>query len=1063
MRILHGAWAIELDHPPKGTFFLWGETAEASSEPNANERTKRKTRSADDRTPEEHGRSKRSPRRQKRQQEALAHRFTASADDLLKLAPGLRRFAVESAHCTLLLPSASDGPLPSAPWLRETTPPNATPDLRPWDVQGVRLSAVDVLQLPVLLDELERSAELQLGRDLRFWLNAAELLLECLAQHRFLPWFCRDAKRQLHAVWHPVLDRSDDQKRVSLLIDAMPDACRCLALDGPGTNERPDARAHLTHFLFTVTDAAVRETLSHYQRGLESNWLTALFSTDSVVEGSEARLRLLEKDWKLWSDALRVSAGAAAFRTCFRLEPPDGSEKPGPVVPRGRAWALQFLLQASDDPSLVVPAEQVWSSSARQLKFLKRRFENPQERLLADLGRASRFFAPLGRGLKSARPDRCELDTMEAYSFLREAAPLFEECGYGVLVPSWWDRRAGATGALGLRVQLSPTKDKGRVAGHGLTFRSIVQFDWEVAIGGERLSREEFERLAEMKVPLVQVRGQWVELNTELIEKAIRFLEAKERQGDLSLQEALGLALGRESEAVGLSVVDLDARGWIKEFLTSLRDHEKIEMVPPPAEFRGTLRPYQQRGVSWLSFLHRWGLGACLADDMGTGKTIELLALLLHEKGVGRLNGPSLLICPTSVVGNWQREAERFAPSLKVMVHHGADRLTGEKFADEVAANDLVVTSYSLTHRDAKALSAVEWACVALDEAQNIKNPETKQARSVRQLKAERRVALTGTPVENRLSELWSIMDFLNHGYMGSLAEFKRKFAIPIERYHQPEQTERLKALVQPFVLRRLKTDPRIIRDLPEKMEMKVYCPLTREQATLYQAVVKDMLQQINDATGIKRKGAVLAALMKLKQVCNHPAQFLKDGSALEDRSGKLTRLVEMLDEALAEDDRMLIFTQFAEMGGLLKRHLQHHFGCEALFLHGGVPRTARQKMIDRFQSEDGPPLFVLSLKAGGLGLNLTRANRVFHFDRWWNPAVEEQATDRAFRIGQTRNVHVHKFVCTGTLEEKIDAMIESKRDLARMTIGTGEGWITELSTDQLRDLFALRKEAVEE
>jgi hypothetical protein len=452
-----------------------------------------------------------------------------------------------------------------------------------------------------------------------------------------------------------------------------------------------------------------------------------------------------------------------------------------------------------------------------------------------------------------------------------------------------------------------------------------------------------------------------------------------------------------------------------------------------------------------------------VANNILCHNTVQFLALLLHEKAEGRMDGPSLLVCPTSVISNWQREAQRFTPSLNVMVHHGPERLTGDKFAKEAAASDLVVTSYPLTHRDAKTLSAVQWACVALDEAQNIKNPETKQAQTIRKLKAERRVALTGTPVENRLSELWSIMDFLNKGYLGSLAEFKRTFAIPIERYRQLDQAERLKTMVQPFILRRLKTDPRIIQDLPEKIEMKEYCPLTREQATLYQAVVEDMLQQINDAEGIKRRGAVLAALMKLKQVCNHPSQFLKDGSALENRSGKLTRLIEMLDEALAEGDRMLIFTQFAEMGGMLKRYLQNHFGCEALFLHGSVPRKAREKMIDRFQQETGPPLFVLSLKAGGLGLNLTRANRVFHFDRWWNPAVEEQATDRAFRIGQTRNVQVHKFVCTGTLEEKIDAMIESKRELARITVGTGEGWITELSTDQLRDLFALRKEAIGE
>jgi SNF2 family DNA or RNA helicase len=970
----------------------------------------------------------------------------------------------ESAHCTLLLPSAAAGPLPSLAWLRESAILDGQPEFRPWQVGGIELSAAAVWQWPMVLDELEQRPDLRLGQDARFWLEAVDLLLEALAQHRFVPWFRRDAQHQLHAVWQPVLDRVEDQKRLAVLTQAMPEACRCIVSDGSNAVERLEPRALLMHVLSSVTDAAVRGRLVGQWPDVESGWLKALLSGDSMIEGSEARLRLLEKDWTVWSEPLRVTPGATPFRTCFRLDPPaNGSRKTGPAAPPGRQWALRFFVQATDDPSLLVPAEKIWTSPAGQMKFLKKRFENPQDRLLADLGRASRLFAPLSRGLTSARPQECELDTPEAYSFLRAAVPLLEECGFGVLVPSWWDRQAGATGALGLRLVLSSPKDKGRVAGHGLSFQSIVQFNWEVAIGGQPLSPEEFHRLAEMKVPLVQIRGQWVEINAELIEKAIRFLEAKERQGNLSLPEALGLALGRDSDAVGLPVVELAAKGWIKTFLGGLRDHEKIEVVPSPPGLCGTLRPYQQRGVSWLSFLHRWGLGACLADDMGLGKTVELLAMLLHEKAEGRLLGPSLVVCPTSVIGNWQREAERFAPSLNLMVHHGAERLKTDDFAKAAAASDLVVTSYALTHRDAKALSAVQWACVALDEAQNIKNPETKQARTVRQLKAQRRVALTGTPVENRLSELWSIMDFLNTGYLGSLAEFKRAFAIPIERYRETEKAEKLKAIVQPFILRRLKTDRRIIQDLPEKMEMKVYCPLTREQATLYQAVVKDMLQQIEDSTGIQRKGNVLAALMKLKQVCNHPAQFLKDGSGLENRSGKLARLVEMLEEALAEEDRMLIFTQFAEMGQMLKRHLQGHFGCETLFLHGGVPRKAREKMIDRFQRDDGPPLFVLSLKAGGLGLNLTRANRVFHFDRWWNPAVEEQATDRAFRIGQTRNVQVHKFVCLGTLEEKIDAMIESKRELARLTIGAGEGWITELSTDQLRDLFELRQEAVEE
>jgi len=414
------------------------------------------------------------------------------------------------------------------------------------------------------------------------------------------------------------------------------------------------------------------------------------------------------------------------------------------------------------------------------------------------------------------------------------------------------------------------------------------------------------------------------------------------------------------------------------------------------------------------------------------------------------------------VAGNWRRELERFAPSLRVMVHHGQDRLGGGELARAAGGVDVVVTTYALAARDEEALSRVRWRRVVLDEAQNIKNPGTRQSRAVRRLKAGSRVALTGTPVENRLSELWSIMDFLNPGYLGTAPDFRRTFALPVERYRDPGRAAELRRLVQPFVLRRLKTDTSIIQDLPDKVEMKVYCNLTQEQGTLYQAVVDEMMERVSAADGIKRRGLVLAALTRLKQVCNHPAQLLHDGSAIEGRSGKLARLEEMLEEALAEGDRALVFTQYAEMGGMLRTRLQEALGQEVLYLHGGTTRSQREAMVERFQDpRGGPPVLVLSLKAGGLGLNLTAANRVVHYDRWWNPAVEEQATDRAFRIGQRRDVLVHKFVTAGTLEERIDALIERKRGLAEVVVGTGEDWLTELSTDQLRELISLGREAV--
>ncbi len=425
------------------------------------------------------------------------------------------------------------------------------------------------------------------------------------------------------------------------------------------------------------------------------------------------------------------------------------------------------------------------------------------------------------------------------------------------------------------------------------------------------------------------------------------------------------------------------------------------------------------------------------------------------------MDRPYLLICPTSVVSNWRKEAERFAPSLRVLIHHGLGR-HGTSFAGEAVRHDLVVSSYSLLHRDSDRLRAVEWGGLVLDEAQNIKNPSAKQTQALRRLSAPARIALTGTPVENRLSELWSIMEFLNTGYLGSRLAFKRNFSVPIERYRDSAATEELHRLVRPFVLRRLKTDPRVIKDLPEKNEMKVYCSLTSEQATLYEAVVRESLKQIDHSAGMQRRGEVLAALTRLKQICNHPAHYLGDGSRLDERSGKLARLREMLEEVLAEGDRALVFTQFAKMGGLLQGHLRESLSTEVLFLHGGVPAPQREKMIERFQDDpQGPSIFVLSLKAGGFGLNLTQARHVFHFDRWWNPAVEDQATDRAFRIGQTRSVSVYKYICAGTVEERIDELIEKKKELAGLVVRSAEDWLTEFSTTDLRELFALRHDTV--
>jgi SNF2 family DNA or RNA helicase len=448
---------------------------------------------------------------------------------------------------------------------------------------------------------------------------------------------------------------------------------------------------------------------------------------------------------------------------------------------------------------------------------------------------------------------------------------------------------------------------------------------------------------------------------------------------------------------------------------------------------------------------------------MGLGKTVQLLALVEHWRASDAHPGPVLLVCPMSIVGNWQREVGRFTPDLKLFVHHGGDRPAGTALSQAARRHDLVITAYALAYRDVASLRGVRWRAVVLDEAQNIKNHDAKQTQAIRGIETYQRIALTGTPVENRLSELWSILDFLNPGCLGPRDRFYENYARGIER-GDSARAEELRRLVQPFVLRRVKTDKTILSDLPDKTEHTVYCNLTREQATLYQAVTRDMLDRIASAEGLARARLILVALTRLKQVCNHPAHYLGDGSRLAGRSGKLARLEAMLDEALSAGDRALIFSQYTAMAAPLAAHLQKVFRREVLYLHGGTPKRKRDEMVWRFQEEPkGPPIFVLSLKSGGLGLNLTAASHVFHFDRWWNPAVEMQATDRAYRIGQTRDVQVHKLVCVGTLEERIDQLLVKKRALASAIVGEGEGWLAELSTQQLRDLFNLGREATGE
>jgi SNF2 family DNA or RNA helicase len=992
-----------------------------------------------------------------------------SAEALQGLLPHPGLAAGNLGEAVAWLPTRANAPIPSSPLIAGEDVSLGKVKLAPWAVTVYPLSVADAVGfLCNCAGKRMLRAGVIVGPDLAYWAESLRHAGSIVTRQQYLPSVAVVGK-EYRAVWQPIW-AGDEATRLAELARHMPAIGR--ALSGPGATTLPETPAIviLKQFISAATDFLVRSCTGEDSRlgsrGRRQNsgfdsvhdaWLHGLQSPDGVIEGDEAELARLKAQARDWRRPI-AAAVTSPFRLCLRLEEPgQGPEtlaRPKKAPPE--RWYLRYLLQPHDDPSLLVPLSDAWKARSRKASPLKLHGANVREYLLSSLGQAAGVSPAIAASLETAKPAGYLLDTNGAHKFLTEEAAVLEQAGFGVMLPAWWTRK-GTKARLVVRANVKSP----RMQGGGLSLESLVKFNWEMALGDHQLTLRELEDLANLKAPLVNVRGQWVELNPAEIQAAIEFWK-KQDSGEVTVRDMVQMALGSNDGGSQLEVEGVQASGWAGKLLEQLEGNAVLDELSPPESLSGTLRPYQVKGYSWLAFLRQWGLGACLADDMGLGKTIQTLALIQRD---WETNGkrPVLLVCPTSVVNNWQKEAARFTPELPVLVHHGVGRKKGETFKEEAQRHAIVICSYGLLQRDVKLLQEVNWSGVALDEAQNIKNPETRQARAARSLRAEYRISLTGTPVENNVGDLWSIMEFLNPGFLGTQTEFKRNFFVPIQTRRDPDAAQRLQRITRPFILRRLKTDKSIISDLPEKLEMKLFCTLTREQASLYAAVLQETEETLEEAEGIQRRGLILGTLSKLKQVCNHPAQFLGDNSSIRDRSGKLARLEEMLEEVMEVGDRALVFSQFAEMGDILRRHLQETFGCEVLFLHGGVPRRQRDRMVERFENgADGPPIFMLSLKAGGTGLNLTRANHVFHFDRWWNPAVENQATDRAFRIGQTRNVQVHKFICAGTLEEKIDELIEGKKEVAEKVIGAGEGWLTELSNQELREIFALRKDAVE-
>ncbi|GAA2785818.1 DEAD/DEAH box helicase [Kitasatospora sp. CM 4170] len=1016
---------------------------------------------------------------------AGAHPYACAAGEVARLlgaiGPGLDWLAgqADERWTGLLLPTLGERPVPS-PDLPVGSAPRGVA-LGAWRVPTLLFGPAEAAQLlgslhdprwPGATVELPggESVELAYGASLR-WLSAVhDLAWRLVGRGRLLPALAEERPGEWYARWRPAPD-APARRELAALAAGCPPVCRAEHRPGAGAPEAPAAAPTgtelATGLLDTLVDQEARAALVDLEPPAEP-WLAALHAADGRLRRPPATD--LPERLTVWGAARPADS---PVRLNLRLtEPlgPDGLPYGGDRTGGDRTggdrtgasaqdddpgaapetWRLDLLLQAADRPSLVVPAADLWTEDAGYAA-LTRTVSDPAAALLAELERAARVHPPLRSVLLAPRPTGVDLDRAGALRFLREAAPVLTRAGFGVLLPAWWQRRP----RLGLALTAAPATAPGSVRRTARVDRdAVLNFQWQLSIGELTVTEAELAELVAAQQGLVRLRGRWIEVDQAQLAAAVRFLAARGR-GVMEPVELLRLALDDGAVVDGLPVTAVRAAGPIGELLAG-RPGPADRVPELPDGFTGTLRPYQRRGLAWLDALGRLGLGAVLADDMGLGKTVQTLALLALEQQRGA-TGPTLLVCPMSLVGNWQREAARFAPGLRVHVHHGADRSAPDRSAD------LVITTYGLVQRDAAELRAIRWRRIVADEAQHIKNPAARQSRALRSLRSGPRIALTGTPVENRLAELHAVLDFANPGLFGSAESFKERFSIPVEQAGSVEAAARLRRLSGPFLLRRSKSDPQIAQDLPAKQEFTVHCSLTAEQAGLYRAVVADLLERLRGMRGVERKGAVLAAIGRLKQVCNHPAQLLHDGTAVAGRSGKVERLVEVLEEALAEGDRALVFTQYAEFGAMLQPHLRERLGEDVPYLHGGVPKGRRDELVERFQRPDGARVFLLSLRAGGTGLNLSAANQVIHLDRWWNPAVEDQATDRAHRIGQRRDVQVRRLVCVGTVEERIDELLAAKRGLADAVIGGGEEWLAELSAERLRELLSLSADAIGE
>jgi SNF2-related domain/SNF2 Helicase protein/Helicase conserved C-terminal domain len=916
----------------------------------------------------------------------------------------------------------------SGPAKLELVFPGGTYGIRKRQVSADLIPLAEALPALLAIDPDERTGR-PMRRSARVWAAAAAAGVGLVARGRLLPTVGADDTD----VWRAGPLDPADLSWLRELAAAFPPAAHALAVPGSRPMRLRSPEALIRDLWDAIADmiarspAAPRATASLAFAAADPTpvgdlveWLAD--TTDGLSAGARLGLRIEVVPASPMADEEEDDPADADLQDAA-----EGAEASAP------AFRLVLQLRSNADPSLIVDAAALWSQPETVLSRFGAQAETD---LLLALRRGAPVWPPLAEVLQQASPSVIDLDDDALTSLLGPAAEELAGAGIEVMWPS-----SLLGDGLKLRAVPTPAPEKLTDAGFGLG--ALLDFRWQLTLGGALLDADEIAALAEAKRPLIRLRGRWVILDPALLDKLRR--PPRTRMGT---SEALGAVLAGSAEIDG-ETVTVVAEGRLADLAAQVAGiaSAPVPLGPPPG-LVATLRPYQQRGLAWLAGMCDAGLGGCLADDMGLGKTIQVIALHLHRREAKA--GPTLVVCPASLLGTWEHEVRRFAPDVPVRRYHG-----GGRHLQDLAVDEIVLVTYGVVLRDAARLAEVGWGLLVADEAQHAKNPLSRTARELRAVPAPARIALTGTPVENRLSELWAILDWTTPGLLGHLEAFTRRVAVPVERYRDAEATARFAALIRPFLLRRKKTDPGIAPELPPKTETDLFVPLTAEQVTLYEAMVRETMQAIETKQGIERAGLVFKLLTALKQICNHPAQYLKQSGPLGGRSGKLAAFDELTDLILAGGESMLVFTQYTQMATLLQQHLDDR-GIGSLFLHGGVPVPRREEMVTQFQAGQAP-VFLLSLKAGGTGLTLTRATHVLHYDRWWNPAVEDQATDRAYRIGQDRPVQVHRLIAEGTLEDRIAALLEKKRELADAVIGSGEGWIAELSDVELAELVSLR------